>query len=321
MKLKLALLCAVLSSSPPVLWAQEKPRPEPPKPEPAQPPPEQPKPSEEPGKAPIVSERLKTLIDKVRDRVVGMEEALKASGTVLHDYEAAITGKTLTEIDFKLLADSVGTARASLREILSDADVLVRRLDREVMESMAEEERLLFKDGTRQIDAAKAARLTRTIRTILEVHEVLPGDSLARLSLETLADQIDSYIDPQALDEFADISTISTDIVRSLILYRDSIHRSLETLRNLEQILSVLENKSRDLYTLISREGQGPDKASMARVRSLIQDIERSREKALSIFRKIGRKVRDLRRGKEHAEESGDRMQDLRKKYLEKEGR
>lgn len=292
-----AALAAWLAT--PLAWAQD-------------PSPEQPR-----EKPPIASESLKTLIDKVRDKVSRMEEALKASNVVLVDFEAEITGKTLGEINFKALADSVGAARSTIREVLKDADVLVGRLDREVIESMAEEEKLLFKDGTRDLDPGKARQLTQTIRAVLEVHQVLPGDSLAKMSLETLAQVIDDYLSPQAMEGFLDITSISSDIVRALMRYRDSIRRSLETLQHLEDILSVLENKSRDLNNLLAREGEAPDKSSLGKVRAIMKEITENRDKALSIFRKVGRKVRDLRKeGQDLTEDEQKTLDRLRQKYL-----
>ena len=282
--------------------------------DPPQPPPEPEKPKEKP---PIASETLKTLVDKVGEKVKRMEEALQASNSVLGSFEAEITGKTLGEIDFKALADNVGTARSSLRDVLKDADLLVGRLDREVLDSMAEEEKLLFKDGTRDLDPGKAKQLTGTIRAILQVHDVLPGDSLAKMSLETLAQAIDEYLSPEALEGFLDITSISGDIIKSLMRYRDSIRKSLETLQHLEDILSVLENKSRDLSSLLSREGEAPDKSSLGKVQGLMKEIKDGRDKALSLFRKIGRKVRDLRKeGEGLTEDEQTQLDRLRQKYL-----
>lgn len=276
-----------------------------------------PQPEQPREKPPIASESLKTLIDKVRDKVTRMEEALKASNVVLVDFEAEITGKTLGEINFKALADNVGSARSTIRDVLKDADVLVGRLDREVIESMAEEEKLLFKDGTRDLDPGKAKQLTQTIRAVLEVHQALPGDSLAKMSLETLAQAIDDYLSPQAMEGFLDITSISGDIVRALMRYRDSIRKSLETLQHLEDILSVLENKSRDLNNLLAREGEAPDKSSLGKVQSIMKEIAENRDKALSIFRKVGRKVRDLRKeGQDLTEDEQKNLDRLRQKYL-----
>jgi len=282
--------------------------------DPQPPPPEPEKPKEKP---PIASETLKTLVDKVGEKVRRMEEALQASNSVLGSFEAEITGKTLGEIDFKALADNVGTARSSLRDVLKDADLLVGRLDREVLDSMAEEEKLLFKDGTHDLDPGKAKQLTGTIRAILQVHEVLPADSLAKMSLETLAQAIDEYLSPEALEGFLDITSISSDIIKSLMRYRDSIRKSLETLQHLEDILSVLENKSRDLSSLLSREGEAPDKSSLGKVQGLMKEIKDGRDKALSLFRKIGRKVRDLRKeGEELTDDEQKQLDRLRQKYL-----
>jgi hypothetical protein len=327
----LILLTALLASAqdrPP--QPQDTPAPQvTPAPEPAaKTPPQEPKAATQEAPPPITSETLKTLIDKVRDRVGQCDNALKASGLALVDFEAEITGKTLGDINFKQLADHVGQARAAIHEALGDTDTLLRKMDNEIMASMKEEEGLLFKDGTKQVDTEKAAKLTDTIRTVLELHDILPGDSLAKDSLEMLADTIDRSVNPETMDDFLDVSNLTGDIVRAIMNYRRSLKTSVETLKNLETVLTVLESKSRDLASLISREGDSPDKASMLRVQALVKEITENRSKALSIFKRIGRKVRDATKkpgtapantgAAAPADPNKTRMDSLKERYLKK---
>lgn len=270
---------------------------------------------------PIASETLKTLMDKVRDRVTKCEEALKASGTALGSFEAEITGKTLGEIDFKQLADHVGAARASIKEALGDTDALMRKLDNEIMSSLKEDENLLSNDGGKTLDGEKARQMTDTIRTVIELHDVLPTDSVAKDALEGLADTIDRAVNPMTMDDFLDVSAMSNDIVKAIMSYRRSLKDSVETLATLEVVLTILESKSRDLANLISRDGSSPDKASMLRINALVKEISENRDKALSIFKRIGRKVRDSKKpvapaNGPTADPGKSRMDALREKYM-----
>jgi hypothetical protein len=102
------------------------------------------------------------------------------------------------------------------------------------------------------------------------------------------------------------------------MVYRRSLQESLETLSMYEAVLSILENNSRDLSNLLAREGESPDKTSRARVEALVQEIHENRERAVQIFRRIGKKIQDAKRPPtaDSQTPAKSRMELLREKYF-----
>ncbi len=291
---------------------------------------QQPVPQKEESKPPTAaSEPLKTLNDKVRERVAQGEEAMKASGTVLMDFEAELSGKLLSQVNFKQLADNLGEARSGIKETLKDADELLRQMDSEVLESMEDGEKLLFRKGSQQVDPVKAAKLTDTIRTVLQIHEILPADTLARTALETLSDSIDRSISQDNVDTILDVGQISQEVTRALMEYRSSLQESMDTLASYQTLLEVLEGNCRDLAGLLSGNAESPGKDSQMRVQTLVREISENQQRAVSIFKRLGRKIQDSKPKKKEVVQGTStgtaapavksRTEQLREKYLKSE--
>lgn len=251
-------------------------------------------PQEEP-RAPIQSETLKTLIDKVKDKVTICDGAIKNAGNVLSDFEKEVSSRTLGDIDFRCLADGIGAARASITEAVKDADALVKRLDHEILDSMLDGERFIFKGAAPPVEPEKAQKMTEVMRIILDVYDATP-EGVSRSVMELMADQLDRTLSGENLQDLLDMSALGEEIVVNLIVYRNSLCNALQTLQELDMILAVLEGKSRDLANLMMRDAKSHDKTATARAVGLIREIKESREKALTIFRKLGKKIRDVKR-------------------------
>lgn len=274
---------------------------------------------EKPKEPTAVAEPIKTLIDRVKERVVKCEEALTGATNSLRDFESELTGKSLAEIDFRTIADGIAASRGVIQEALKNSDVLLDKIDEEILSSMKEDESWIFGKEGQGMESEKAEFLTDSIRTILELHQVLPGDSLAKTSLEMLAEKIDRALTGGGIPgELPDLSTISGDIIRALMEYRRSLEESFSMLGSFEQILSIMENKSRDLAHLLSREAGAADKTAHAHVQSLLKGIKDGQSQIAKILQKMTKRVKHSRGKEEPGEKKPDKskMDSLREKYM-----